>query len=106
MAIIRPSADLRNKYNEISRLCHETNEPIYITKNGHNDLVILSNEAYDEREEEKVNRLIEKHFNKKYADFESFKKDIYEKLDKALKSQGRPLAEFCAEMEEKYHINE
>ena len=48
MAYIRPCADLRNKYNEISKICHETYEPIYITKNGSNDLVILSNEAYEE----------------------------------------------------------
>ena len=45
MAIIRPCAELRNNYNEISRICHETQEPVYITKNGTNDLVILSNEA-------------------------------------------------------------
>lgn len=47
MAIIRPCAELRNNYNEISRICHETQEPVYITKNGTNDLVILSNEAYE-----------------------------------------------------------
>lgn len=37
MALIRPCADLRNKYNEISKICHETKEPMYITKNGTND---------------------------------------------------------------------
>jgi len=42
MALIRPCADLRNNYNEISKICHETKEPMYITKNGTNDLVILS----------------------------------------------------------------
>ena len=47
MAVIRPCADLRNNYNEISKICHETKEPIYITKNGSNDLVILSDEAYE-----------------------------------------------------------
>ena len=45
MAVIRPSADLRNNYSEISKICHETKQPIYITKNGYNDLVLLSNEA-------------------------------------------------------------
>ena len=48
MALIRPSVDLRNNYSEISKICHETKEPIYITKNGTNDLVILSDEAYEE----------------------------------------------------------
>lgn len=47
MAFIRPCADLRNNYNEISRICHETKEPLYITKNGTNDLVVLSDEAYE-----------------------------------------------------------
>ena len=47
MILIRPCADLRNNYNEISKICHETKQPIYITKNGYNDLVVLSNEAYE-----------------------------------------------------------
>ncbi|MDO4178360.1 MAG: type II toxin-antitoxin system Phd/YefM family antitoxin [Phascolarctobacterium sp.] len=47
MLDIRPSADLRNNYNEISNICHETHEPIYITKNGKGDLVIMSIEAYE-----------------------------------------------------------
>ena len=47
MAQIRPCADLRNNYNEISKICHETNEPVYITKNGFSDLVVLSNATYE-----------------------------------------------------------
>ena len=43
MASIRPSSDLRNKYNEISDYCHKYNEPVFITKNGTGDLVVLSN---------------------------------------------------------------
>ena len=39
MQNIRPSAELRNKYNEISNLCKETREPVYITVNGHGDTV-------------------------------------------------------------------
>ena len=41
MAVIRPSSDLRNKYNEISEFCNQSNEPVYITKNGTGDLVVL-----------------------------------------------------------------
>lgn len=41
----KPITDLRNT-NEISNLCHETNEPITITKNGYDDLVIMSSDAY------------------------------------------------------------
>ncbi len=47
MPNIRPSADLRNKYNEISDFCHTYSEPIFITKNGKGDLVVLSIEAYE-----------------------------------------------------------
>jgi prevent-host-death family protein len=47
MPIIRPSADLRNKYNEISELCHEYQEPVFITKNGTGDLAVMSIEAYE-----------------------------------------------------------
>lgn len=45
--IIRASTCLRNSYNEISKFCKETNEPIYLTKNGEGDLVVLSIEAYE-----------------------------------------------------------
>jgi PHD/YefM family antitoxin component YafN of YafNO toxin-antitoxin module len=45
---ILPSSDLRNKYNELSVFCNTYNEPVFITKNGAGDLVILSNNAYEE----------------------------------------------------------
>ena len=110
MAVIRPSADLRNKYNEISKICHETNEPVYITKNGYNDLVILSNEAYEKYEEERVDRLIEKHFNERYPDFESFRKDVYKRINEARKEieegKGIPMELAVAEMEAEYCIDE
>lgn len=84
MALIRPCADLRNNYNEISKICHSTSKPIYITKNGYNDLVILSNEAYEQLIEENINKTLEKDFSKKYPDFESFKKEVYEIIDKRI----------------------
>ena len=47
MPSIRPSSDLRNNYNEISRFCHEYNEPVYITKNGQGDLAVMSIETFE-----------------------------------------------------------
>lgn len=47
MPTIRPSADLRNNYNEISQFCHDYSEPVFITKNGKGDLAVLSIEAYE-----------------------------------------------------------
>ena len=52
MQNIRPSAELRNKYNEISNLCKETREPVYITVNGHGDTVILSLEQFNHMQAE------------------------------------------------------
>ena len=47
MPTIKPSAYLRNNYNEISEFCHSKMEPVFITKNGHGDLVVMSIEAYE-----------------------------------------------------------
>ncbi len=41
MPAIKPSAELRNNYSEISRLCKETGQPIYITVNGKGDSAII-----------------------------------------------------------------
>ena len=46
MTIIKPISDLRNKSNEISELAHSSDEPIYITKNGKGDLVVMSMDHY------------------------------------------------------------
>jgi len=48
MPEIRPIKDLRNT-TEISQLCHKSDEPIYITKNGYGDLVVMSIEAYERK---------------------------------------------------------
>ncbi|MGI6090108.1 MAG: type II toxin-antitoxin system Phd/YefM family antitoxin [Saccharofermentanales bacterium] len=47
MPKIRSSTDLRNNYNEISAFCNETDEPVFITKNGRGDLAVMSIELYD-----------------------------------------------------------
>ena len=47
MPQIRPITDLRNTA-EISELCHSRREPIFITKNGYGDMVVMSMDTYDE----------------------------------------------------------
>ncbi len=47
---IRPSAAIRQNYNEISELCKRTGEPVYLTKNGEGDLVVMDIEAFTRRE--------------------------------------------------------
>ncbi|MDR0472241.1 MAG: type II toxin-antitoxin system Phd/YefM family antitoxin [Treponema sp.] len=45
---IRPVSDLRNRFKDISKIVHETNEPVYLTKNGRGDMVVMSLEAYEQ----------------------------------------------------------
>jgi prevent-host-death family protein len=47
MPQIMPVSDLRNKFANISRIVHETAEPIFLTKNGYGDMVVMSMEAYE-----------------------------------------------------------
>lgn len=48
--IIRPSAAIRQNYNEIADLCRKSQEPVFLTKNGEGDLVVMDIETYNRRE--------------------------------------------------------
>ena len=45
--MIRPVSDLRNNFADVSRTVHETGQPVFLTKNGFGDMVVLSMEAYE-----------------------------------------------------------
>ncbi len=48
MPIIKPISDLRNKSNTISDIVHDTNEPVFITRNGEGDMVVMSMAQYSQ----------------------------------------------------------
>jgi len=47
MPIIKPISSLRNKTREIASICHDQDEPVYLTTNGEGDLVVMSIEHYE-----------------------------------------------------------
>ena len=50
MINIKPSAAIRKNYNEISKLCRQSRAPVYLTKNGEGDLVVMDLETFARRE--------------------------------------------------------
>lgn len=85
MAMIRPSSDLRNHYNEISEFCHKYQEPVFITKNGSGDLVVMTNEIFEKL---------------------SARRDLYRLLDEGLedmkKNPGVPADVAFADIEKEF----
>jgi len=47
MPLIRPISDLRNRTMEISELCHDEDQPVFITRNGRGDMVVMSHAYYE-----------------------------------------------------------
>ncbi|MEO8513121.1 MAG: type II toxin-antitoxin system Phd/YefM family antitoxin [Ignavibacteria bacterium] len=84
MPIIKPISALRNKSKEISKLVHESREPVFITKNGEGDMVLMSMQEYERLTFEKV--LVSKlnEAEKEYSKGERGK-DAYEVIDRLRK---------------------
>jgi PHD/YefM family antitoxin component YafN of YafNO toxin-antitoxin module len=55
--IIKSSKNLCEQYLEISKLAHESGEPVYITKDGEGDLVVMSMDAFENRDKALKNKL-------------------------------------------------
>jgi len=78
--MIRPVSDLRNSFAEISKTVHETSQPVFLTKNGFGDMVVLSMEAFQNMqfESEVYFKLLEaereaEHTNERYSSKEVLK---------------------------------
>ena len=90
MPNIKQSTDLRNNYNEISSFCHQTGEPIFITKNGCEDLVIMSINSFNKFiEKYELYKLLEQSesdfTNDRTLTFDDSMKNLREKLKKVLR---------------------
>lgn len=104
MTKIIPSTDLRNKYNEISKYCLSTNEPVFVTKNGRCDLIIMSPLAFEHFEYDRIDKMVAKKFEKNFHEFFDLKKNVYQKIQQAIKEiesgKGSSFDEIIQEMEE------
>jgi len=86
MALIRPVSDLRNNFAEISKQVHETSQPLFLTKNGYGNMVVLSMETFKNMhfESEVYHKLLEaekeaQHTNKRYSS-----KDVLKAMKEAI----------------------
>lgn len=82
MKRIRPVSDLRNNFAEISKLVHETGEPLFLTKNGYGDMVVMSIEAYEARqfESEVFHKLKEAQIEAKSTDIRYSHEEVFSGL--------------------------
>lgn len=55
MPRIRPISDLRNHFTDIAKLVNESDEPVFLTKNGYGIMVVMSIEAYEKQKLESEN---------------------------------------------------
>ena len=53
--IIKPSSELRKNYNGIAEICRSSEMPVFLTRNGEGDMVIMDIKTYGKREEDLVN---------------------------------------------------
>ncbi|HRX17180.1 MAG: type II toxin-antitoxin system Phd/YefM family antitoxin [Syntrophomonadaceae bacterium] len=91
MLQIRPVSDLRNNFADISKIVHETARPVFLTKNGYGDMVVMSFEAYEKlqfeseiyfklKEAEMQARLTNQRFSHKEV-FNRLRQTLMEKAD-------------------------
>jgi len=87
MPLIKPISDLRNKANEISELAHRSDEPVFITRNGEGDMVVMSLA----------------HYSRLQLKLELFTKLAVAQAQKAAGDKGRPLSAVMKELRNRLH---
>jgi len=86
MNLIRPVSDLRNHFAEISKTVHETAQPVFLTKNGYGNMVILSMEAFQHMqfESEIYTKLLEAEREALHTNTRHTSKDVLAAMKEAI----------------------
>lgn len=88
---IKPSAAIRQNYNEIAELCRSSQEPVYLTKNGEGDLVVMDLETFTRREkmlelQEKLLKIERDRINgAKYYTLDELEQELDEAINAAVR---------------------
>ena len=88
MPKIMPISELRNNFTEVSRIAHETAEPIFLTKNGFGDMVVMSIESFEKKQMEHTINI-----KLKEAELETLKTDLRFDFDEVSKEMRGKLVE-------------
>ena len=96
---IHPVSELRNNLNQLAEICHKENEPVFLTRKGHGDLVLLSLEGYErilaklkqhEESDEEIEALWVREAEARYDEI-STGKVVCRSLDEAVEDARRAL---------------
>ncbi len=90
MESIRPVSDLRNNFADISKTVHETQQPVFLTRNGYGDMVVMSMEAYENLrfESEVYSKLAEAEREAEMTDARFSSKDVLAAMRKAARGES------------------
>jgi len=88
MNMIRPVSDLRNNFADISKTVHETAQPVFLTKNGYGDMVVLSMEAFQNMqfESEVYFKLLEAELEAEHTSIRFSSKEVLKAMKEAIGS--------------------
>jgi len=84
--MIRPVSDLRNNFADISKTVHETSQPVFLTKNGFGDMVVMSMEAFQNMqfESEVYFKLLEAEREAEHKSTRYSSKDVLKAMKEAI----------------------
>jgi len=86
MSLIRPVSDLRNNFAEISKIVNETSQPVFLTKNGYGNMVVMSMEAFQNMqfESEVYFKLLEAEREAEHTNTRYSSKDVLKAMKDAI----------------------